>query len=177
MESFYTSALFNCTNLKLVTNRKMIAVGLALVVTGILIYVPLLTGDCSAKWLQTVCIVCSVSAVFTGLTVIFNYRKKLIYKPTCSPVRHYQFYYDRCELSKLSVLLLSPMDLSDEFCLRPRNDGEVRLDILISDDGEFTVAQAFLMNDHVYYSFSRLIAFDSASTPSAVRYFRSCIDR
>ena len=177
MESFYSSALFNCANLKLVTNRRMMAVGLALIVVGILIYVALFSATFTGRWLQMLSIVVCVSAVFVGISILINYRKKLIYTPTGSIVRRYQFYYDRCELDRLAVLLTSPEELSDSFCLNPRREGDVRLDVLLSDDGQFAVAQAYLMSDYVYYTYSRLIAYGADYTPRVVSYFRSCIDK
>ena len=177
MESFYCSALFNCTNLKLVANRRMMAVGLALIVLGILIYVTLFSVTFTGRWLQMLSIVACVSAVFVGISILINNRKKLIYVPTGSTVRHYQFFYDRCELDRLAVLLTSPEELPGSFCLKPRRDGDVRLDVLLSDDGQFAAAQAYLMNDCVYYTYSRLIAYGADNTPVVARYFRSCIEK
>lgn len=175
MKSIYASALFNCTDLKLVTNRRMMALGIALIVLGILIYVTLFSDMLTEKWHQSVCIVLSVASLFTGLWLMMYFRKKMIYVPTGSTVRHYQLYYDRCEMDSLSMLLIAPETLSGSFCLRPRPDGDVRLDVLMSDDGQFVAAQAYLMSDYVYNTYSRLIAYGEDCTPAVVRYFRSCI--
>ncbi len=176
MDTLYASAMFNCADLKNEINYRMVIIALSSILMGLLLYVLFISLHITVHVVQMLSITACVVCVFFGIYILFTNPRRVVYAPTRSVVRCYQLFYDKSDLAQLSRLLVFNDDFPNDLKVENRSDGDVRLDVLMSDDNEYVSVKMYIRKLNAFYSYSNIVMFELDNAEKASNYFRRCIE-
>ena len=176
MDTLYASAMFNCADLKNEINYRMVLIGLSSILLGLLLYVLFLSLNITVHVVQMLSITACVACVFFGIYILFTNPRRVVYAPTRSVVRCFQFYYDKPDLAQLTRMLVFNDDFPNDLKVENKSDGDVRLDVLMSDDNEYVSAKLYVRKQNAYYSYSNIVMFELDNADKASNYFHRCME-
>ncbi|MCD8555286.1 MAG: hypothetical protein ACMV1C_02665 [Bacteroides graminisolvens] len=123
-------------------SASKIGISLTMLALGVLSFVSILGMDDRSSTLSMMAMVVGSVLFLTGVFRLFWKSKQMVYVPTGSVVKEKSVYFDLKHLDTLKEGL-DKKDFASLKALKSETSGNLRMDVLVSADHQFSVVQLF----------------------------------
>ncbi|RGN46699.1 MULTISPECIES: hypothetical protein [unclassified Bacteroides] len=130
----------------------------ALIVAGLGVFISAFQLNDKASSIGMLLLVVGTAALLMGVFRLFWKSKHLVYAPTGSVTKESSLFFDPKYMDKL-ISLLEEGTFPLESCIKTVGNGNLRLDILRSQDSKFAAVQLFQFVPYTYNPVTKVFYF------------------
>ena len=149
----------------------IISVGMMLV--GILIFASIFEMSDKSSTLSKGLMVLGTALILLGVFRLFWKSKEIVYLPTGSVAKERSLFFDLKHIGKLTEMLESGK-LDGEAGVKSESSGNVRLDVMISQDNKFAALQLFQFVPDTYTPVTSVCYFTGNEAAAVSAFLSRC---
>lgn len=153
------------------TNVGSMFISLAMLAIGFIAFFSAFQMDDSSSSISMFLMVLGTALLLMGVFRIFWKSKEMVYVPTGSATKELSCFYDSKYAGELSELLKSGKFVNDNV-IKSVHSGNVRLDILLSQDSKFAAVQLFQFVPYTYDPVTPVYYFVGEQASSLAAYLQ-----
>ncbi|WP_273164246.1 hypothetical protein [Bacteroides fluxus] len=131
------------------TSVSGLVFSVTMLVVGILLFVSLFEMNDKSSTVSMTLMVAGTALILFGVFRLFWKSKEIVYLPTGSVTKERSIYFDLKHLGKLTEMIEHKM-LNGESEIKSDASGNVRMDIMLSQDNKFAAVQLFQFVPYTY---------------------------
>lgn len=131
------------------TNIGSMFISLAMLIVGFTAFFTAFQLDDKSSSLSMLLMVSGTALLLMGIFKVFWKSKEMVYLPTGSSTKELSFYFDTRHAGDVSELLKAGLFPVDSV-IKSTHSGNVRLDVLMSQDSKFAAVQLFQFVPYTY---------------------------
>lgn len=159
-------------DVKLKLNMMSIIKAIVMIVAGIALFAMTISLKIDSREISMGLIVLGGAIILIGLFILLSRPKKLVYLPTNSRLVEHFLFFERGDLKQLKAIVEDESIIGKDETLKSKDDGNVRLDILISKDNKFASMQICEYEGFNYEPTSRAAYFCDEGAQAVADFVR-----
>lgn len=146
---------------------------LIMLVVGILLFASLFEMNDKSSTVSMALMVVGTALILFGVFRLFWRTKEIVYLPTGSVAKERSVYFDLKHLNKLTDMLEHKL-LNSETDIKSDASGNVRMDIMISQDNKFAAVQLFQFVPYTYTPVTSVCYFTGSEAATVSAFLSKC---
>lgn len=155
------------------TSTSRLIFSAALLLAGILSFALVFEMHDSSSALSMLLMVLGAGLLLWGTFRLFWKSRELVYLPTGSVAKEFSLYFDLKNLEKLTEMLKSG-SMVEETMLKSESSGNVRMDVVLSQDNKFAAVQLFQFVPYAYTAVTPIHYFTGSDAAMMTRFLAKC---
>ncbi len=145
----------------------------AMLVVGILLFVSLFEMNDKSSTISMTLMVVGTALILFGVFRLFWKSKEIVYLPTGSVAKERSIYFDLKHLGKLTEMIEHKL-LNGESEIKSDASGNVRMDIMLSQDNKFAALQLFQFVPYAYTPVTPVCYFTGGEAAAVAAFLMKC---
>ncbi|MDR0364880.1 MAG: hypothetical protein LBH92_07695 [Bacteroidales bacterium] len=162
----------NIEHIKSVKNTGMIATAIVLMLIGAAAMAYGFAQQGTSTF-NTVSLIVGIAILILGVILVATKSKKIVYKATGSAAKIRAYYFNRSDLEHMRTLLdhsgfslAKPIELS--------SNGNIKMDVIVSNDKHFIAAQIFEYIPFEYQAATKAHVYNDVQAGDFIAYLERC---
>ncbi|WP_297329893.1 hypothetical protein [uncultured Bacteroides sp.] len=144
-----------------------------MLVIGILLFASIFEMNDKSSTVSMVLMVVGTGLVLFGVFRLFWRSKEIVYLPTGSVTKERSLYFDLKHLNELKEELEHKM-LNGDSNIKSESNGNVRMDIMLSQDNKFVAVQLFQFVPYTYTPVTAVCYFTGEDAKAIAAFLVKC---
>ena len=144
-----------------------------MLMVGILLFASLFEMNDKSSTVSMTLMVVGTALILFGVFRLFWRSKEIVYLPTGSVAKERSVYFDLKHLGKLSDMIEHKM-LNGESEIKSDASGNVRMDIMLSQDNKFAAVQLFQFVPYTYTPVTAVCYFTGGDAAAVSAFLMKC---
>lgn len=145
----------------------------AMLVIGILIFASIFEMNDKSSTVSMALMVMGTALVLLGVFRLFWKSKEMVYLPTGSVAKERSLFFDLKYIGKLTEMIESGR-LDHESGVKSDSSGNIRMDIMISQDNKFAALQLFQFVPYTYTPVTSVRYFTGSEAAAVSAFLSKC---
>ncbi len=150
-----------------------LVISVAMMVAGILIFASIFEMNDRTSTISMGLMVLGTALILLGVFRLFWKSKEIVYLPTGSVAREHSMFFDLKYIGKLTEMIKNG-NLDSEAGVKSEPSGNVRMDIMISQDNEFVALQLFQFVPYTYTPVTSIRYFTGGEAAAVSAFLSKC---
>lgn len=155
------------------TSLSALIFSVALLLVGILVFTSIFEMDDKSSTVSMAMMVLGTAFVLMGVFRLFWKSKETVYLPTGSIAKERSLFFDLKYLGKLTAML-EQGSLDGEAGVRSDASGNVRMDVILSQDNKFAAVQLFQFVPYAYTPVTSVRYFTGTDAAEVSAFLTRC---
>ncbi len=155
------------------TSVSSLIFSLAMVAIGILSFLYIFEMNDKSSTMSMALMVLGTALILLGVFRLFWKSKEIVYLPTGSVAKERSMFFDLKYMDKLTNMIESG-DLGNKVGIKCESSGNVRLDIMISQDNKFAALQLFQFVPYTYAPVTSVHYFTGSEAAAVSAFLAKC---
>lgn len=155
------------------THVSRLLFSVAMLLVGVLVFVFVLGEDHRPPALTMLLMVIGTALVLSGLFCLFWKSKVMVYAPTGSVTKEHSLFFDLKYIDRLREGI-EKGSLSAEAGIKSEGSGNVRMDVILSQDNQFVAIQLFQFVPYTYVPITAIYYYIGVEAASWAAFLAEC---
>lgn len=155
------------------TSVSGLILSVAMLVIGILIFASIFEMSDRSSTVSMALMVLGTALILLGVFRLFWKSKEMVYLPTGSVAKERSLFFDLKYIGKLTDMLESGK-LDSEAGVKSESSGNVRMDVMISQDNKFAALQLFQFVPYTYTPVTSVHYFTGGEAAAVSAFLSKC---
>lgn len=155
------------------TSVSGLIVSLIMLAAGVLLFASLLEISDKSSTASMALLVAGTALTLFGVFRLFWKSKEIVYLPTGSVTKERSIYFDLKHLGKLTEMLEHKL-INAESEIKSNASGNVRMDVMLSQDSKFAAVQLFQFVPYTYVPVTSVCYFTGDDATAVSTFLAKC---
>ncbi len=144
-----------------------------MLLVGILVFASVFEMNDKSSSISMLLMVAGTALVLFGIFRLFWRSKEIVYLPTGSITKEHSIFFDLKYLGKLTDML-EHKQLNGETEIKSESSGNVRMDVMVSQDNKFAAIQLFQFVPYTYTPVTSVCYFTGNEAAAITAFLLKC---
>ncbi|MDO4164101.1 MAG: hypothetical protein Q4D56_06905 [Bacteroides sp.] len=155
------------------TSVSKLLISLAMILAGLVVFISVFRQEDASSTVSMALMVLGTALLLFGVFRLFWKSKVLVYLPTGSTTSVSSLYFDQGQLKTLTDMVERGA-LNGNAGIKREASGNVRLDVMASQDGKFAAVQLFQFVPYTYTAVTSVKYFTGEGAASVADFLAKC---